>query len=148
MIILGTVKMNDKYNRANEKSQHVKERKHRLQMSLESAKPLFHFAVIENNQRQIHVLYEDATLIVFNELGKIITVMLLGQKRLNQYIMKTEYTSNDLPGLYKCAKIHDKLISKNERMEEESIVEIREKKLKYISDWYFNLDRDFQGGRA
>lgn len=134
MIILGTVKMNDKYNRLNEKSQHVKERKHRLQMSLESAKPLFHFAVIENNKRQIHALYEDATLIVFNELGKIITVMLLGQKRLNQYIMKTEYTSNDFPGLYKCAKIHDKLISKNERMKEESIVEIREKKLKYISD--------------
>lgn len=147
MIILGTVEMNDKYNRNNDESKHAKARKQRMQISLENARPLFHFVAIKDNQRQIHCLYEDSTLIVFNESGKIITIILLGQKRLKQYIKRTEFSLEDFPGTLKCAKIHDELVSNNGKIKDESILEIRNKKSKYINvGWYFILDSITQGG--
>lgn len=143
-VILGVIDNDEyrrKYTKSNVKSKHVNNREDRIELSVDNANPVYYYEVLrkKDNVRQVHCLYEDSTLIVFNkEDGKIITVMLLGRNKLEQYLKIAEDNLSNQPVMNRCAKLHDKLIiKKSNEITEDILNNIVNRKTKYIgNDWY------------
>lgn len=138
-MILGTVENEEykkKYTRENEKSKHMSEREDRLDLSLNNARPLFYYEVLimKDNSRQVHCLYEDATLIVHDKNdGKIITIMLLGRKKLAEYMRVAEEYVSEYPATQRCARQHERLYGKkSEKITEETLRDIKKRKINYM----------------
>lgn len=138
-VILGIID-NDEYRleftKDNAKSKHMGVRKDRLELSLDSAGILYYYEVyrVRDNCRQVHCLYEDATLIIFNKrTKKIITIMLLNRKELASYLEVTEETLSEHPILRRCAKVHERIPDGDiSKLAKEDSEDIKTKKLKYM----------------
>ena len=117
-VILGL--MTDKehqkfYGVDNEKSKHlIEERANRSKLVIWDSKPLYYFEVFrsESTKRQVHVLLEDATLLIFNrETSELITVILLNPEKLDFYMDYIDYGRSSIKSerkLSKCAKLNKK----------------------------------------
>lgn len=126
----------EKYNRESNKSLHMKKRVKRLMLSLESAKPLNYYEVYrkEDNERQVHCLYEDSSLVVFNkETGLIVTIILLERDKLEEYLVMNNETAQDYPRTLRCSKIHEKFNKIKGHIADELIIEYKDKKLKQFN---------------
>lgn len=121
------------YNRKNEKTKHFDIRRDRLGLVLENAKPLFYFEVLRESGRQVHVLYEDAVLLVFNkETCKIITVILPSRRTLYKYFRAVNDYPSEHPYTQRCAKIHEKNIKKWEELSPEEVLDLRALKMRHL----------------
>ena len=131
-MILGQVYMDnyvELYSKENEKSKHFDVRKDRLELVIQEARPLFFFEVIKQGKRQVHVLYEDASLYIYNkESGLVITVILPSRKVLLKYFTAANDYPSEYPSTQRCAKIHEKFIKKGRELNHYQIKELRKKK--------------------
>lgn len=139
-MILGIVDNEEyrmKYTKENERSNHVSEREDRIELSLDDVKPLFYYEVLrlEDSTRQVHCLYEDATLVIHNkDDGKIITVMLLGRKKLKEYMRAAGEYESEYPLTQRCAKQHERLYSKESKeITDRTLKDIKKRKILYMS---------------
>lgn len=103
----------DKYSINNEMSEHLLvNRANRVKLVDWDSKPLYYFEVFKHksNSRQIHLLLEDATLVVFNrDTYKIITVILLTPSRMKfymNYIEEHNLTNENEIKLNSCSKLN------------------------------------------
>lgn len=107
-VILGEIE-NSGYFRENERTEHLKKRKSRTDLVIEESRLISCFLVLREEDKviQVHCLYEDASLFVFNkETKRIITVMLLSEEEVEEYLKFTEMNIQDNPVLMKCAKLN------------------------------------------
>lgn len=140
-IILGIIdndEYKEKYKRNNEQCRHMNIRTERIKLSLENAQPVFYYEVFrtKENLRQVHCLYEDSTLIIFNkENCKVITIILLGTEKLEEYLLVANESSSLKKSLHRCSKLHDKLTDGFlSKLTEEELRNIVEKKTKYMDN--------------
>lgn len=103
----------DKYSINNEMSEHLLvNRANRVKLVDWDSKPLYYFEVFKHksNSRQIHLLLEDATLVIFNrDTYKIITVILLTPSRMKfymNYIEEHNLTNENEIKLNSCSKLN------------------------------------------
>lgn len=112
MIILGLLDCKEGVEKYNLKSQskHFLERENRFSLVSSLAKPLYFYEVSKNNSRQIHCLYDDASLIVYNKKTmKAITIILLNTNGVKKYLSRNDENIYDFVPLKLCAKLHGKL---------------------------------------
>lgn len=140
-VILGVIDNSEyrlKYTKENNKSKHMDVRKERLELTLENASPVYYYEVFrsEDNCRQVHCLYEDASLIIFNkDSGSIITIILLNRKELKGYLKTTKEVLANYPIMRRCAKIHERLVNGSAKnISIEDLASMKRKKLKYMND--------------
>lgn len=137
-IILGVVnnkEYRNKYNKKNERSKHFEDRACRVDLSLENSEPLYYYEVFRKKEgsNQVHCLYKDSALFVFNKKSaKIVTVILLTKNKLEVYLKASRETLVDYPGMLKCSKLHEKIKGEENNLTEIEILDIKERKLKYI----------------
>lgn len=135
-MILGEVvskEYREKYTKENTKSKHLDIRKDRLAIVIEDAKPLFYYEVLKEEERQVHVLYEDATLFVFNkETGLIITIIILSRKRMAMYFRAAHDYSSEHPYTQRCAKLHELHIKRHYELNKTEIKNLRDMKMKHL----------------
>lgn len=118
-----------RFTKENKKSKHFNVRRDRQEVVIPEAKPLFFFEVIKNEERQVHVLYEDATLYIFNkETGLIITLILPNRRLMEKYLRSADEYPSSYPGTQMCAKFHEKYIKKHREITQVQTKEIRKKK--------------------
>lgn len=143
-LILGVIDNEEyrkKYTKENRKSKHLTDREKRIELSLDNAMPVHYYEILrkKDSVRQVHCLYEDSTLIVFNKTdGKIITIMLLGRAKLTEYLAVANETLSDRIVMQRCAKVHERLTSKKSgEITDDILKEIKQKKVRYMGGrWY------------
>lgn len=139
-IILGIIDNDEyrqKYTKNNERSKHLSDREERINLSIENAEPVYFYEVFRkrDNIRQVHCLYADSTLIIFNKKdGMIITVILLGRNKLEEYLKIAGDILSDQLSMQRCAKLHDRLLKNNGELTEDMIENVIERKIKYIDN--------------
>lgn len=135
-MILGYVdnqEYRDKYQKTNPRSKHMDLRKDRMALVLDNAKPLFFYEVIKDEERQVHVLFEDATLFVFNkETGLIITIILLSRKRMALYFAAADDYASEHPHTQRCAKVHDKFIKRHYELTGAELKKVKAMKVNHL----------------
>ena len=107
-LILGEIE-NSGYFKENERTEHLKKRKSRTDLVVEESNLVSCFLVLREEDKviQVHCLYEDASLFVFNkDTKRIITVMLLSEEEVQEYLKFTDVTLQESPTLMKCAKLN------------------------------------------
>ena len=135
-MILGSVFIPEyvsKYKKDNVKSKHFEVRRDRMALVLENSKPLYFFEVIKDSERQVHVLYEDASLYVFNkETGLVITVILPSRKTMAKYFAAANDYASEHRFTQRCAKIHEKFVKNSHELSHEEVQELRKIKIKHL----------------
>lgn len=138
-IILGELEYNDfseRYNKDSKRSKHYHNRKHRIALCSKRAGPLYYFEVYReiDNKFQIHCIYEDASLLIFNkEEEMLITLILLNVEQVKYYLEKIGEDINEHMQLIKSAQLNKKLPRNIRSLSQEEIHEIVKKKDKYIA---------------
>ena len=133
-VILRILESND-FKKSNKKSEHLNSREQRLRLSIDTASLIHHYEVYnkKDNVRQVHSLYNDGTLFIYNiKTGLIITVILLKRNELAKYLSFTGENFNDYPVAHKCAKLHEQM-TKNET--EINLDNTRERKIKIVESY-------------
>lgn len=140
-VILGVIDNDEyrlKFRKSNNKSKHMDVRVERLELSLDSVSPVYYYEIFrrKDNSRQVHCLYEDATLIIFNKKsGKIITIILLNRKELESYLKTTDETLADYPTMRRCAKVHEGLCNGDaSNVSNADLASMRSRKVRYIEE--------------
>lgn len=138
--ILGVItnkNMQSQFTLKNERSNHLsKDRSHRVDLVNWNAKPVYYFDVArgKTSWRQVHLILEDATLVVFNTFSKeIITVVLLKPSGLERYLSHVRLTKNKSrleKRLLKNAKVNQCLPSKEKNITDKMIEKYIRKKSK------------------
>lgn len=106
-VILGEINENYRYSIHNKRSNHCIEREDRFSLSVQS-QLLKCYKVLNDNSIQIHYLYEDGSLFVFNEKStNIVTLILLEGKELRKYLKFSKENPGEYPTLARCCRLHE-----------------------------------------
>lgn len=131
-IILRTLEGEGRFKRSNKRSKHLNSREQRVKLSIDNSAPIHHYEVFRRGggDRQIHALYNDATLFIYNKTtGLIVTLILLERDELSEYLSHTGENFNDYPATHKCAKLHERV---NEKETEDNIADFRMRKINIL----------------
>lgn len=137
-IILGELEYNDcvdVYNKDSRRSKHFNYRNHRIALCSERANPLHYFEVYRevDNTFQIHCIYEDASLLVFNKDGLLITIMLLDLHQVQYYLNRIGINISESNKLRMSAKLNNKLPRNLKSLDDSRINDIAERKDRYMT---------------
>lgn len=124
-VILGEINESSLYSIKNERSNHCKEREDRFSLSVPS-QLVKCYKVLNDGDIQIHYLYEDGSLFVFNErTAKVVTLMLLEGKELRRYLKFSKENPGEYTTLARCCKLHEDRLRRGDS-------EVLKRKLKLI----------------
>lgn len=118
-------------------SKHSNEaRIHRFNLIL-SNKSLYHFEVYRfiDKSRQVHVILEDGTILIFNKSNKkLITAILASPKLINEYLSKlVDIDCQSLNVIIRCCKLNEKYNVNSKELQEPQLTEYLQKKKKILS---------------
>lgn len=124
------------YNKDSGRTKHFEDRKLKLSLCSPIAEPLHYFEVYREKDKsfQIHCLYEDASLLIFNKKeAKLITIILLNPTQVQYYLKKANDDLQNHKKVSRSARLNKKLPRNLEVLGEEKIKEISRKKNKYMN---------------